>query len=254
MFKEHFRNNNQKIETDLNKSGFKYTSSVLYKFYQKCESIDNLCQLTESKANHYPLFILIRCQLEHFIVATYIFVQFRLTETDKTAQTYAEDYMIYEIIKRLNYSKSNKINMSSKLATLFQSLLDLLQKNGILKQKDIEDINRKGNQFDIKRISKFLDKNLPIEFDNLIKAERIKQFLEHYNYLSSFVHGGPSADAFLNEKINSELRKKVIEMKEWSSNIVMILRVYIIFFLATENENYETLLEKEINSVLKTGA
>ena len=206
MFREYFRNNNQIIKTDLNKTKFKYTSNALYKFYLKCKSIDNLCQLTDSNANHYPLFILIRCQIEHFIVTTYIFIQFRLTETDKTAKIYTEDYMLYEVIKRLNYSKSNKINMSSKLAVLFQSLLDLLRENGIFKQKDIEEVNRKGNQFDIKKISKFLDENLPLEFDNLIKAERIKQFLEHYNYLSSFVHGGPTADAFLDEKINPELK------------------------------------------------
>jgi len=143
--------------------------------------------------------------------------------------------------------------MSSRYAIAFQKILDILTEKKVLKQKDLETIFIKGNQFDIRKISKFFDQNLPLKYDNIIQAERIKNFLEQYNYFSSFVHGGPSADKLSTDEYKTKIIGETKDFVEWSSNIVGFLRIFILYFLSMKDEKFETDFKIEMDKITKTG-
>lgn len=252
MLKEYLEINKEKLVQALENSEFKNTSSTLWNFYNKCKSIDEAITSIDFQSNFYPCVILLRCQIEHFIVATYIWIQFRITEKDETARVYREEYLIHEVLKRLNYSKSNNISMSSRIAIAFQKILDILTEKEVLKQKDLEQIFIKGNQFDIRKIIKFFDQNLSLKYDNIIKSEKIKNFLEHYNYFSSFVHGGPSADEMSADEYKTKNIGEAKDFVEWSSNIVGFLKIFILYFLSIKDEKFEADLKIEMDKITKT--
>ena len=249
MLKDYFLKNEDFLIEELEKSAHPHTAKVLLNYYRKSNSINKVINSIDFKEDYYPCLILVRCQIEHFIVAVYIWIQFRINENDEVARIYHEEYLLYEVLKRLNYSKRNNIKMSSRFAIAFQKIFDILTKNKVLEQKDFESINKKANQFDIKRISKFFDDNLPLEFDNIIKPERIKQFLENYNYLSSFVHGGPSANALINEETKDTFIERSADFLDWSSNIVGFQRLFIVYFLSMNNEKIKSALIKELENI-----
>lgn len=249
MLKYYFETNKEILAKAIENSKYKNTSKILLNFYNKCKAIDDSIKATNFQTNFYPCIILLRCQIEHFIIATYIWIQFRITEKDEIARIYREEYLIHEGLKRLNYSKSNNISMSSSIAIILQKILDILKEKKVLKQKDLESIFIKGNQFDIKKISKFFDQNLPLKYDNLITAERIKSYLEYYNYFSSFVHGGPSADELSTNENKSKIFGESTSILEWSSNIVGLTRIYILYFLSMNDKNFESDFKIEMNKI-----
>jgi hypothetical protein len=249
MFKEYFQKNEEQILKELKNSKFENTSKALLHFYEKSLSIYNVVNMIVYEKDFYPCIVLIRSQIEHFIVASYIWIQFRIQENDNIASTYYEEYLIQEVIKRLNYAKQNNISMSSRYSIIFRKILDLLTDKKIINQKHIEGINIEANQFDIRKINKFYDKILPLDFDNIIKPEIIKQFLEYYNYFSSFVHGGPSADAMINEKDKDSFIEKTSDIQVWSQNIVGFHRLFIVYFLAMNNDKIKSDLRYEMEKL-----
>lgn len=249
MLKEYFFTNEERIRSSLGKSEFPNTSKALMNFYFKCMAIDESLHKLDFKSNIYPGIILLRSQIEHFIVVTYIWIQFRLKNDDEIATIYFNEYLQQEVIKRIRYSKSNHISISSTISLNLQKLFDILLSSEIIKEKDIEFINRKANQFDIKRISKFLDEKLPLPYDNIIRAEQIKSYLESYNYFSSFVHGGPSAEALLDDANKLKIQESVESLLSWSTNIVGFIRIYIIYFLAMNDYDFEKDFLEEMKKI-----
>lgn len=77
--------------------------------------------------------------------------------------------------------------------------------------------------------------------------------MEFYNYFSSFVHSGPSADTFIQE--HEKERKKIIEntsyIQEWSSNLVGFQRLFIFYFIIINNEKFENDFKDEFEKFMK---
>lgn len=249
MLKEYFFKNEERIRSSLGKSEFPNTSQALMNFYGKCIAIDDSLHKLDFKSNIYPGIILLRSQIEHFIVVTYIWIQFRLRNDDEIATIYYNEYLQQEVLKRIRYSESNHISMSSSILSGLQKLYDILLSMKVINQKDTDSINMKANQFDIRRISSFFDETLPLPDDNIIKSERIKSFLEFYNYFSSFVHGGPSAEAILDDENKLKIEESVESLLSWSTNIVGIIRIYILYFLALNDNDYEEDFLQEMNKI-----
>jgi hypothetical protein len=254
MFKDYFRHNKVFIVEELERSEFKNTAKVLLSFYKKSESIEDVIKEIDFQLNYYPCVILLRSQIEHFILATYIWIKFRITNKDEVAKKYYEEYLVYEMIKRINYSKSNAIPISGNLAKIFRKVLDILTDHKILKQKHFEKLNIEANQFDIRKISKFFDDNLPLKYDNIIKSETIKGFLEYYNYFSSFVHGGPSADAMCSDEYKNEFINEAHEFVTMSTTLVGFQRLFILYFLSLSNNEIKRDFQNEMDKLIKTGA
>lgn len=246
MLSEYFERNKDKIDEALKNSKYPETAKVLDSFYKKSKSINEALQRVDFESNFYPCIILSRCMIEHYIVATYIWIQFRINENDEIAKIYRNDYLVYEISKRINYSKANGIELSSRIAKMFMKILEILTKTKVIKQKDFEKLNIRANQFDIRKISRFLDNNLPLEYDNIIKASTIKRSLEYYNYFSTFVHGGPTADALMADEYRGEFQNQAKELIGINAAFVVIQRFYILYFLGMSNDEFVDDLNTEI--------
>ncbi len=252
MLEDYFEKNKKLIINEIENSEFKHTAKVLFNFYMKSESIYSAISSIDFNAEFYPCIILLRCQIEHFLVATYIWIQFRITNKDDVARTYNEEYLIYEMMKRINYAKNNNIPLSSRIAVVFQKILDILTNKKILKQRDLEKLNIKANQFDIRKISKFCDNNLPFEYDNIVKPTEIKTLLEYYNYYSSFVHGGPSADAMTSEEYKKTIVSEAGDFLKQNSILVGFQRLYILYFLSMKNEDIKKEFQREMDKLVET--
>jgi len=252
MFDEYFEKNQEIIEKELKDSQFPYTAKALVSFYEKSKSINTIVTESNFEKDYYPCVILFRCLIEHFIVNTYIWIQFRITNKDDVARNYFEEYLIYEMLKKINYSKKNNIPMSSRIAIAFKKIYDLLFEKQIFNQKDIQKLNVKANQFDVRMISNFFDKNLPLEFDNIIKAKTIKSYLEYYNYFSSFVHGGPSADGMTTKEFKANFINEANDFVSRFSFLIGIQRMYIFYFLLMNNKDFEADFKLEMEKFEKS--
>lgn len=248
MFEEYFNNNSDRIHELLGKSKFPKTAKALKAFYEKNEAIVNSIEAIERK-DYYASFILTRSLIEHILIALYIWMKFSVNKDDKTAELYYGKYLIQEVVKRTNYVTSNKIESQSRYTKLFQAILNESKKSGILKQTHFEDLNKAKNEFDIKHISKFVSEQLESDFATPISSARIKEFLEYYNYYSSFIHGGPTAEIIIDDE-KRELDFFGDAFKIWSKRFLGLNRYFIFYFLAVTNQELESDFELQLQKFL----
>jgi hypothetical protein len=249
MLDEYFDKNYDRILQYLRQSKYKMTAKALERFYLKNTSISKLIQSIDYENDFYPVFILIRSQIEHFIVNLYIWLKFTIDENDSAAEKYYLDYTAQEFVKKINYNKDNKIIHSSRYAVLLSEILDGLKSRGLLKQKHIERLNVSANQFDIRKISKFINEKIPENATPFFKKQRVKEMLEQYNYLCSSVHGGPTSDIAYFDSADDKLKESALEYKDWSLRILSLHRFYIIYFLAHEFEDIKVEMQKEVEKL-----
>jgi len=254
MFSDYFKHNKTLIEETLNNLQYPNTALALKRFYYKNQSISNVLQTIDCKTDNYTVYLLVRCFIEHFLVIFYIWSKYRLNENDKTATTYYEDYAVQELFKRINYSKTNKINSKSKYSRLLLITIDKLKEKGLLKQKHLDKLNEAKNEFNIRKISKFIETNIPKDINLFITSSTVKGLLESYNYYSSFVHGGPSADLAEFESKDDTIMQIAEDFKKWAENLLSIQRLFILYFLAYENEKIKHDLGSEIERMSKKSA
>ena len=258
MLDDYFSNNESTLFSLLENSKYVNTAKALKRFYLKNSSIANTIQSINYDTDNYSCFPLIRCQIEHFLVSFYIWIRFRIDENDLTAERYYQEYLIQEFIKRFGYTKSNNIPSRSIYVKALQNVIERLKSEGRLNDEHIKvfknlnrQLNEIKNEFSVPKISEFLDNKLPEDVTPYLKPKRAKQLLEDYNYLSSFIHGGPSSDMTVFESNVEEMKNASLEYKRWSLNLISLQRFYIVYFLALENENIKTDMQNEIEKINK---
>ncbi len=256
MIDDYFFKKESTLFSLLGDSKYGYTAKALKRFYLKNNSLSNTIQGIDYENDRYSCFPLIRCQIEHFLVSFYIWLRFRIDENDETAKRYYEEYLIQEFIKRSRYTKSNNIPSRSRYVKALFIAIDKLKSEGRIKDEQLKDFNKIDrqlneikNEFSVPKISEFLDEKLPEDITPFLKPKRAKQLLEDYNYLSSFIHGGPSSDISLYESNIEEMKLSAFEYKDWSINLMSLQRFYIIYFLAYENDNIKTEMQVEIEKI-----
>lgn len=210
-----------------------------------------MIQNIDCQSDSYTSYILIRSFVEHFLVAFFIWIKFHLDKNDKTASVYYEEYVIQEFVKKINYTKANKINPNSKYLKLFSFIYDGLKEKELLKEKHISHLNRIANIFDIRKISSFVESNIPADTEVFLKPKRIKEMLEFYNYYSTFVHGGPTADLMIFESKDNAFIQIADAFKIWSKNLLGALRFIILYFISYEDKEIEKSFVKEIERLMK---
>jgi hypothetical protein len=94
-------------------------------------------------------------------------------------------------------------------------------------------------------------KELPDDVSPLFTRERIKDLLEQFNYLSSNIHGGPSADMMCYENYSQEIKESAIDYKEKSEKLLSVIRVYQISFIAASIEEIKTEMHNEFDKAIK---
>lgn len=207
--------------------------------YSKVLQIESLSMiLQKANENFYSSQVLLRTLLEHYLIGYYIYYKTADEKNDLVGEAYYNEYVKSEIIKKENYYFAlDKI----KHGTIHQSLNDYLSKYGDdfknLTQKDIDNIHIKASQFsNIRNVIKFLFNSKNQSKEETVLHKALFDFLEKYNKLSSYVHGGVSAEIESFNNFESEKRReKIEENKTWGISLESNLKFYFLFLLFKDN-------------------
>jgi Na+/phosphate symporter len=219
-----------------------YPKSMLT-IYSKVLQIESIKKnLENSDKNFYCSQVLLRILFEHYLVGYYMYFKTVNDENDEIGEVYFGEYFKSELIKRENYCFGlDKLKGEVK----HNNIQGYLEKYEILKNLDeseIQNIHKKASQFNIRKIIKYLFEHQKVSEEEKAKHKMLFGFLEKYNKLSSYVHGGVSADTetFIKEREN-EREDKINENKEWGLSIEFSLKLY--FLLLLNHKNPEEILK-----------
>jgi hypothetical protein len=199
------------INEHISKSKFPLTFKILQNFNAKFFALNQSLELLNKIDTFYVSQGLTRIMIEHFIVSFFIWTKCRTENTDNCANNYHYYYMIFEKFKQTNYN-SKLDGTYDKSKTALQNLMPKYPlTNGKIDEAGIQEVNSKSNEFDIRRILKYLNEDLN-EFD----FYKDYKYLVHsacisYNNLSSYVHAGRDAEFQAFEKLTVEEKKEKIE-------------------------------------------
>ena len=244
-----FLENTNKILRDIYSSKYPQSFKSLFYFQKKIDIILSSIQfinesITEDK--YYTIQILTRVLFEHFIVGHYIFTKARIDNNDLCGTEYYVFYRLSEFLKRENYELGIEgIEKNIKNNATFENLKKRLEgyENKIT-QSDIEEIHKKGNQFEIKSILNYLINSTPSNDHYVGLNISLAHFLRQYNILSSFVHGGPNSESetFHGEPTIDKL--KIIEDSiKYAKIASKTTKEHILMLMFQERFEYNELLD-----------
>jgi Family of unknown function (DUF5677) len=247
--KENWEKNNSKIDSDK----YPFTLKIINHHFHKIFSINQSILKIQNPTDLYSFLILMRSQIEHLIVFYFIWIKACIDKEDTVAKIYYEEYVLHEFLKRDNYMARQKIDPSSRYAKLFNLIMEIYKRFGAFKQADTDKIHRKGNMFEVKKISNYIQK-LPEDTNSelfiIISKKRILSFLEQYNYLSSFVHGGPTADIMIKESDKETKQELIDDFKGLNDFVPGMISFLILYFTALNNESFKDDFVKLVNDFL----
>ena len=241
MHSSDFDNNIERIKVSIEKSKFKMTALALFRFYEKIDNIKSALDKFDLKEEIYSGNILFRSLLEHLIISYYIWYKFMLNKNDECAREYYTEYLIHEFFKQEGYKqklqkiKTKNYNNIDGLGYIKNSFPILNE----ISETQYQEINKKGNQFQIDRIFDYLINEKPLGEQRKVLHEYMLDFLDTYNVLSSFVHGGPYA-----EDVAFESKKELLNdaPKKWAESALNTIQTNILFFLCEEDTSYLSIL------------
>jgi len=242
-----FTKNFEEIKSLVKKSKYVNTAKALFRFAQKIDKIATNINKTDDL---YVTKILLRSLLEHEIVAYYIWAKYIEDENDDCGTHYYVDYSVAEQLKREGYNLN--VEGIEKGIEKNQNLENLKLKLPLLQeatQKDLDKVYKVANQFDIKRIAKYL--NTEISESSAFSEVNQKVILDSlikYNLLSSYIHGGATAELETFENDKSENSAKALKsIKNFGLIGSRFIMEQLIMFLADEHPKYVELI-KQITS------
>ena len=232
-----FSNKEEMILSDIETSKFPLTFKSVY---FKIKAIDELLIGLENCINNfYSSQVITRAILEHYLIGYYIYVKNDNLKTDDVGEEYYKNYFCSEFFKRKTYSiqienirkgVTEKINM--------ETIKKQHPEFDFMSQQDLQDVHSKSRQFmDIKWVGKYIldnGSNTPsLEVLHTVMLE----FLDRYNILSSFIHGGPSAEQsafYPNQNIKEYGISNPKENIEWGQIASKSLKVFLVFGLCQQ--------------------
>lgn len=249
LTKKIFLDKTSKILEDSFKSSYPQTLKALFNYQRKISSLLNvleLLQVSDKEDIYYSVQSTTRVLFEHFLVGHYIWTKARIDKTDDCGVQYYSHYRLSEILKRENYELGLEgIESNIKKNATFENLRKRFSEyDKTITQQDIDEIHRIANQFDIKSIYNYFINKVPTG-DHFTEFHRsLIQFLKEYNILSSFTHGGPSAEyeAFNNEP-PVDKAQRIIDCIKHGKNTLKTLQEHILMLLYSEFEEYGDILK-----------
>lgn len=234
------------IINDIENTTVPNTLKSLVRFSKKLDTIMDSLELI--KDQYYCSQILVRSLFEHFIVAHYIYIKWYLEKNDKTGSEYYREYMASEFLKQTSYNY--QIDSIEAKANKTISLEDYRKIKGMEEstQVDINQLHMIGNQFDIRKIGKYL-MTVNIESKGLIGVHKgILDFMRRYNKLSSWVHGGPHSEIISFENSTHEMKEICEENVRWAKSASRSIKFNIITIICGEtNGKYFDVMEEMVN-------
>ncbi len=242
-----FLDNSERIIHDIDNSKYKNSNKALFYLNKK---IDDLLTAIEplQKHNYYSSQVILRVIFEHYLLGHYIWTKTRIEKNDDCGKEYYVDYFVSEYLKRLSYDlKIDSIvdkTISTDLLNQFQSKFP---QHKDATQEDIDRIHKTANQFDIRHILDYTLNKTPKNdfFEHVHKT--FHHFLRDYNKLSSFIHGGPSAE---NEtyhelpKVDKDIQ--IIQNIGWAKTGSRLVKFYVLSSLLEQEDLkpfYKTIME-----------
>lgn len=236
-----FEENKDKIGNSIKNSQYPETHKTLSLFHLKIEEFKSTFEALESNGSFYTSQCLSRILVEHFLVAYFIWTRCRIEKSDECAIDYVQYYAIYELIKQTNYNAKLKNSYDTRQTPLQNFLIkhpEFTKFSEPFTEEDFKDINTRANKFDIRRILNYIQVDLN-ENDHFKTLELpILEICEKYNKLSSFVHGGRTAE--LNTYENTPAIDKSAVLREnidWALSFSQQLLSLQLVLLIDEDES-----------------
>jgi hypothetical protein len=245
LTKSIFANNYEKIIQDLDKSGYKKSLKAIIRQENKVEKLVNgLIAISDTEDSFYSVQALMRIIIEHFLVGHYIWTKTRITKNDDAGKEYYVHYDTSEFFKRENYElRIEGIKLNKKKHNSFQNILTKYPQLHDVDETQLSEIHKIAKQFDVRDIFEYFINEKPKDgfsnFHNLMLSA-----LSDYNYLSSYVHGGPYAELQTYEDrpyTNKQLR--IMDCIKDAKMYSRTLKEHVLFLLMEDNKEYIKILE-----------
>lgn len=204
------------IERDIDKSNYGNSLKALLHFSDKIDQLGIVLQLEE--INFYTSQVLMRVIFEHYLISDYIFTRSFKDKSDEVGEEYYKHYYCGEFFKRKSYFV--QVDEIAKGKKQKRSTLEIIKDNHLefkeLTEIDFAEINRIKNTFyDLKKIGDYLIRSesnkKSIQDFNKAKLDLIKR----YSDLSSYIHGGPTAEQDYVSKEVQEKEQIIDENQTW---------------------------------------
>lgn len=204
------KDNKEKIDEQLKNHENKIYGSIILKFNYHILELESAIRFHLSQGELYSAKILLRSLIEHLATVQYVWCREDLLQDGSlTPELYFIGYRAAENIKRFGFDNKVKriLNENFEKDTVKAYYLE-----NDLEPAVTHKILSVSAQFDLHNMVAFLVRsdvlNQTLDGFNYLFLET----LNDYNFLSSYVHGGPSAlfwdeenDIYNEEKINSDL-------------------------------------------------
>jgi hypothetical protein len=221
-------------------SNYLHTTSSLVGLNASITSIKlGIYALAEDcETNLYPAKILHRTLIEQYLKFNYILARFLIEKTDKVGFEYIK-YM--RISETLSYIKASDVAKSMIGTSTDQQILKKLKKEHPelnISQKELGEVTSKWKHRSIIKYLKSNSSSLGGDNNYLLKL------IPEYAELSSFIHGGRSAEEYYHRKFEHGLAKEMyIEVAEtcFLSNSV---RVHLILAAIEIDDQFTTGMER----------
>jgi len=236
-----FQNNSDRIIKDILNSSYPLSNKALFNLQIKIKSLLRAMEAIAEESNYYSICCMSRVVIEHFLVSHYIFLRTFSEKSDDCGEEYYNVYRNSEILKRWNYNlKVEGIKKNIKVNGTLDEFKKKFPQYKDLTQQEVDNIHRIGNQFsDVKTIFNYIINRFPKGgvFDKT--NEEFIDFLQQYNTLSSYIHGGPTAEMETTNNLTDKQSKiaqsvdlSKIACKSIQNNVLILL-------LYEKNQNFE---------------
>jgi hypothetical protein len=245
---DYFNQYEEKISIDIEKVRFDQTSKALYRFIKKIMSVHNVIKSMNPLNDYYPIQILHRAIIEHFLVAYYISTKCHVDYSDKCGKDYFRSYFFSEYIKQKYYDLRVEGILKNEAKNDSLENFNKTQKK-IFSQADIMKFHTNASQFDIRKIVKYLLHNVPKLKFYEDRNTNIHKLLYQYNRVSSFVHGGGYADAIEFELSNVEKNKKLIVRTIYFTKTSLAFLIEDLFMILRIDKDTYTLFANNLTTL-----
>lgn len=186
---------------NFTKSKFPRSAKALTTYSLKLKYLSNSINFCKETGDYYSLCVLFRALLEHYFRHLYIYSRALREGSDNVGIEYYGKLNGYEDLSFLK----NNISLNTKL-TGEKSVWSL----GGTQNKSLNDT---AQNFEIKNILSYLHEGIGESKEiQTISKDFFNKYSRHYSTLSSFVHGGPYAEKYM------ELYSKNVTGKESDIN------------------------------------
>lgn len=242
--KEVFEKNIEKILADSNASKIPNTLKLLLNTQRKIDEFISALEVLVRNKHAYAINAIMRVIYEHYIVAHYVWLKSGYGKDDDCANDYYQKYKLGEALKRTGHDldvegivkgieKNNSPENLRKLIAQFN-----------ISESQIQEGYTIQKQFEVKNVLKYVLK-FTDEFNTFKEHHLQFQFyLSQYNILSSYVHGGPSAEDDIYNSPNQLIIQRTLNDNIDHAKIVCeCIKLHVLFLLIEYDEFYVRLLK-----------